>query len=555
MILAAQRAFQVRRSKWLKEMSKLRATTVLVECIPEGINTKKGLQAYFDDYVFGRRVVKAVHVVKDVSELAPLAREVEWLGQQLALVKSGDHINAVVQRRLDVQRRLELLGQQVDESEEYNSSSAFVTFHARREATVALKLLSPEDEEELEVFPAPDPSDIIWEDLVLDRTVGTLEEVIGYLLLAGLFFSFMPIVIGISSITNIEKLQAVFPFLQDFVTAHPDFITTWNGLMGSLGLTIVMSFLPTFLMLIFMRCFVLKANAYAQLRLQRWYFQFLLVFVLLVTAVGSSLLETSAELIRHPMSVFDLLAVSMPQSSHFYMNYFTVQWTTHAMNATRYVNLLKYLAFGRFYIQAQAKEKSEPEDQDYFGMGSRSARFTLLFVVALVFSTLSPLLAILGIVNFALCRMIYSYLFCFAETRKPDSGGYFWCTQLKHSQQGLFIYVALMTGVLLQKAYSVIPGIIAGSSFALLLYYYEQFKLLRWEHLEFADVKEYDSLPGMLRDSTRISYKQPELPPPTEPEERAPPPPDAIRQAMGALQARLSAAVERPGPKGGRLAP
>ena len=60
-----------------------------------------------------------------------------------------------------------------------------------------------------------------------------------------------------------------------------------------------------------------------------------MVFVLLVTCLGSSLLGTARELLHDPTSVFALLADSLPMASHFYLDYIVYQWLTHAMGVLK----------------------------------------------------------------------------------------------------------------------------------------------------------------------------------------------------------------------------
>merc|ERR1719263_332494 len=124
-----------------------------------------------------------------------------------------------------------------------------------------------------------------------------------------------------------------------------------------------------------------------------------------------------------PMRTFKLLADTLPLASHFYLNFMVMQWVTHAMNLTRYVNLIKFLMLRMVCDSRSAKNLSEPEDQDYYGIGSRSARWTINLVIGIVFSSLCPLINVLCFVNFALTRLIYGYLIPFAETKKADLGG------------------------------------------------------------------------------------------------------------------------------------
>ena len=50
-------------------------------------------------------------------------------------------------------------------------------------------------------------------------------------------------------------------------------------------------------------------------------------------------------------------------------------------------------------------------------------------------------ICVLGFICFFICRVTYTYLLVYSEIPKPDTGGEFWCAQLNHVLQGLFIYV------------------------------------------------------------------------------------------------------------------
>jgi len=164
----------------------------------------------------------------------------------------------------------------------------------------------------------------------------------------------------------------------------------------------MVAFLPTILLLIFRSFFILKADAWSQTRLQNWYFWFQIVFVILITAIGDSVVEFTTTIFTDPIAVFGMLAETMPHATHFYMNFLVLQWTTHAMNLLRYVPLSKFLGFRNIFEEEEARAKAEPEDQDYYGLGSRSARFTINMVIGIVYSTLSPTVALLACMNFFL---------------------------------------------------------------------------------------------------------------------------------------------------------
>merc|ERR1719277_599809 len=157
-----------------------------------------------------------------------------------------------------------------------------------------------------------------------------------------------------------------------------------------------------------------------------------------------------------------------------------VNWGTTAMDATRYVYIAKFITYKSFMEEERARELSEPEDQDYYGQGGRCARAAEYLVMAFVFSSLSPLICVLALINFGLCRVVYGYLMVWAETKKPDLGGVFWVSNLRHLQWGLLLYVLTMSGCLAMRSQSNYPSIIAVSSCVWLYRFHKRFEALLW---------------------------------------------------------------------------
>merc|ERR1719498_966490 len=119
-----------------------------------------------------------------------------------------------------------------------------------------------------------------------------------------------------------------------------------------------------------------------------------------------------------------------------------LQWGEHAINFLRMVPLAKFVFFRTFYEEDDAKRMAEPEDQDFYGIGSRSARFTISLLIGIIFSTLSPLIAIAALILFVIMRIYYGYLIVYAEVKKPDLGGVFYDTKLQHVLLGVGLYDA-----------------------------------------------------------------------------------------------------------------
>merc|ERR1740123_1324648 len=158
----------------------------------------------------------------------------------------------------------------------------------------------------------------------------------------------------------------------------------------------------------------------------------------------------------------------MPYATHFYMNFLVLAWATHAMGMMRYVPLTKFKIALKIWDEEGAKQVAEPEDQDYYGLGGRSARWAIFMAIGIVYGTLSPPINVLCFIYFA--------------------------KQMEHMFVALIIYGILMTGVLLQRAASYGPGVIAAGAlvFAIISNFGFHGKYA-WEKLPFEELADDES--------------------------------------------------------------
>jgi len=534
-----------------------RSNTVLVNGIPDQYCSDKRLKKFFEDTLDKKGIVKEAFVIKKtyhlINNIAHKNHLVEQSGLMSDLHKESPDAEVShaccgerkshADHKADVDAQVEVLTKEIQaEREEIfnleamddemkdidtnvrdkHNNVGFVTFHERRDCEIAMKLTYMEDEDQFACEIPPDPADVVYKDFMVDETTEAASESIGWGLVGALFLGYMPIIVGISSVASLDTLREHVALFAHIIDNYPSLAAMWDGLVGALALTIMVGFIPTFLALIFSNFFALRAEAWMQYKIQVWYYYFNLVFVLLVTAVGASLLTRLEALIKSPTSIFHLLASTMPTASHFYLNLFPANWTTHATVLLRHVSYFKFTLWHKIY---QSDEKADQmardkacEDQDYYGMGSRSARFTIMVVVAVTFCTLSPLMCLLSFINSGLCRLFYGYLFAYAESVKADLGGVFFVSQCRSVLQGLFIYIVLMAGVLFYRGTDkdgngpgILPGIIAGLSMFLAIPTYTRFdRKFHWEDLPFSKVTETMD-PRSKRKARRLTYQQPEL--------------------------------------------
>mmetsp|Transcript_67079 Transcript_67079/g.127736 ORF Transcript_67079/g.127736 Transcript_67079/m.127736 type:complete len:821 (-) Transcript_67079:44-2506(-) len=527
----SQDFFVKKRFSWLSTMPHPRATTVLCEGIPPQYCTDEKLKAYFCK-LFSEEQVDTAYVIKYTQRLESqvqvylsaedslAAAKIEWEqagGAQEHRPTVRDYTAKLVDKldyytniKRDAGKKILVERQRIEKGEDVvYTNTGFVTFKRRRDAAVALYLKVEADDDIFAMSTPPDPADVIYTDFMIAGSWLALKETLGYISCVALFFAFTPIILGISSLINEEVILKAFPVLKKLFLKFPVVESFVSGLLASASLTLVMSFLPSLFVLIFTTFFQLKAGQWVQAKLQQWYFWFQVLFILLIPAVGASLLDTIFTIIDHPMSIVIMLAYRLPTCTHFYMNFIVMQWFTHGLNLTRYMNLIKFKTFSAVFSAERAKELSEPEDQDYYGIGSRSARFTINLCIGIVFGTMSPPINLWTFINFAICRLIYGYLIPFAETRKPDLGGVIWVHQLKHVFAGNMIYCLVMAGVLFGRTSSKGPGIIALTSLLYVTWSYNRFcTRFSWERLTIEEVVSKTRTSKVVNEGT---YEQPEF--------------------------------------------
>lgn len=511
------------RFEWLANLPEPQSTTLMVEGIPKELRSDEALQRYFV-YQLGEGAVTRAYIVRRTPKLRAKLGDLESAVHQLETAErswareghaadrapttststlsflSGVRVNAVdyyrqqvAEMTADVSAERERVEAAVAAQDlEVASASGFVTFTSQRWCRLASREHFKEDTRQLSLSMPPDPRDVIYEDLAKDPNVQDFENLAAYACVVLMILFWVPLVALASSLTSLNSLQELLPILKYSLTSAPITRAILQGVLATAALKILMMMLPTFLMAIIRNFLSLKSGAWAQLKLQNRFYIFQVVFVVFITTIVGSIQRTLLAIIEHPQEIPVLLATTLPQASHFYVSYIVLCCFTQVLELPRLIVWLKYLIHRCTRDPESARLKSEPEDQDSYGMGTRMATLALVATLGLVFSCVMPAISVVTALFFAICAFIYGYLLVFAETKKPDLGGLFWVASLRQIFFALGLYVVLMVGVLSQQQQGRLPAIAAASSTLLLVVAWRRFRELNWEALPFESVTEAD---------------------------------------------------------------
>lgn len=516
-IAGAAQMFLARRYRWLKRLPRPRSTSVLVEAIPPSIRTDVDLRKYFEElFPLINGAIVSVYRVRKTKKLSFLVKDLSRARQSLLWAECG-HQQGIDECRIQVKHlelevsteRARIRNAVANSDPDVFAASALVTFLDRRDRETALCMKCTKDDGQMVISVPPDPSDIRYADL--QTTHAAYWRLLGHSLLLLMLISFLPIVVAVSSMLRLHTLEIYIPALHRIVVGFPLLKSWWDGVMSSFILSCMLGIVPPILTTL-CRCYALKATTSVQHYVQIWYFDILLVYGLLVTAMGNSLHTALRDILENPSLIFHRLATNLPMASHFYINYLVYQMFAYGLSMLRLFPLAKFITWRRMFDDARARELAEPENDPYDGMGCRSAVFAFHLVVPLVLSNVSPPICIVGLAGFVIARACYGYLVVFAEPAQPDLGGKFWCTQLHQVQQGIFVYVILMAGILVVKSSSWLPSFLAFASLFYHLPKYLEFQRgFKWEALESLPMEELLKAPQSSELPQCGEFVQPEL--------------------------------------------
>eukprot|EP00913_Durusdinium_trenchii_P004102 g3801.t1 len=387
----SMRRFCESRFIWMKHLKNPQASTVMVEGIPDEYQSDEKVKEYFSR-MFSKDSIKAVHVAKHISQLETVYAELRDAMMNLAKAEQEwENAGREAENRPQIKSMMSpmggdwFVGEQAAPSQDaeagvggVNGHCGFVTFNDVRDARVAMNVKFSKDRNSWQA--------VIWSDMKVNVDLRSGKRLLGYGLVFGLYVAFTPFCLFV---TNLATAVNLGPFQ-----------SLWEAYAPTLGLLIFLSFAPTVLINIFSLLFNFKSEVKNQLELQNlsfnlailiseccalflqavitqissrnWYFWFMVFFVIGVTVVGQDFVNFVEQVAKQPTQLPMVLAEKMPTSTHYYLNFLVLQWVTHAMNLTRYMQVTKFVGFSKIWSEDDARALAEPEDQDYYGMGSRT---------------------------------------------------------------------------------------------------------------------------------------------------------------------------------------
>ncbi|KAF9071637.1 hypothetical protein BDP27DRAFT_1218654 [Rhodocollybia butyracea] len=437
------------------------ARTLQVLQVPRKLQSDEGLKAIFETYKVPYPTT-SVHIGRKVGRLPELieyhnstVRELEMylvkylkngtLGKKRPMIRVGgscgcggvkkDAIDYYTLKLKRTEAAIEEYRNQIDTRKPENYG--FASMAAVPYAHIVAGQLSSKHPKGTDISLAPNPKDIIWENMNRAPAEIRTKRMVGFLWLAFVcFFNTVPLFI-ISVLANLSSIQAYVPFLRSWASASPGTFSVVSGVLPPAVSGIFGFFLP-----IIMRWLSQFMGALTHSKLDRQvvarYFTFLIISQLVIfTLIGVifSAVENIVIEINGKKSFKDIVdnLHTLPSTinrtyidqSSYWLTFFPLRGFLVIFDLAQIINLVwisvKTRLFGR--TPRDIREWTQPPE---FGYAIYYSNMLFMASVALVFAPLAPLVALAAMIVFWMGSWVYKYQLMFVYITKVETGGRLW---------------------------------------------------------------------------------------------------------------------------------
>ena len=331
----------------------------------------------------------------------------------------------------------------VDMDENYPPlNSAFILFNQQIGAHMAAQILVHNQPYRMaEKYTEVAPADVIWGNLGINPYEARIRRAISYAATAALIIFWAIPVAFVGVVSNVSQLCVKYSWMA-WLCRLPDVVVgIISGILPPVALAILMMLLPIVLRLL-ARFEGIPRFTGLELSLMTRYFIFQVVHSFLIVTISSGLIAALPQLASNPTSIPTILAEKLPEASTFFLTYAILQGLAgSAGGLLQIVPLVLY--YVKLYILGSTPRSIYTIKYSLRNVawGTLFPAMTLITVIGLAYSIISPIINGLICVAFFLFYQVWKYLFLwqFGQPEAGDTGGLFFPKAMQHIFVGLYI--------------------------------------------------------------------------------------------------------------------
>lgn len=330
--------------------------------------------------------------------------------------------------------------------------SAFVQFKSRRTQVIASQTMMCEDLGTWVTSPAPGPDELYWGNLRIrkrERDIRATTYTVAFWVLMAFYM------IPVAAVQVLLSSNSLVGFLQTIPIAA----AILTGIIPGLALRIFVILLPMILtaMLLKIRGTICKSELDGKLQSGMFIFEFITVF--LGSFIAGTFANQFQQVLDDPGSIIQIFGTAAPQVGIFFWTYILTQacWEI-PMSILDAVGLIIYHLKLKLASTARSKQKVH-ETSVAFGYGAMVPDDGIVFLLGIVFSVASPLIAPCALIYFGVRYLVNKHNLTYKLAPEYDAGGSFFLTAFNQYVTALIAF-QLVTIFILAIKESIGPPII-----------------------------------------------------------------------------------------------
>ncbi|GLB42058.1 putative extracellular tail, of 10TM putative phosphate transporter [Lyophyllum shimeji] len=321
-------------------------------------------------------------------------------------------------------------------------NSAFVTFHKQIAAHMGMQVLTHHAPYRMSgKYVEVSPEDVIWANLGMNPYEQKIRLAISYAATAGLIILWAFPVAFVGAVSNIRSVCQKAHWLAWICELPDPVVGIISGILPPVLLAVLMMLLPIILRLL-ARFEGIPKYTGLELSLMTRFFIFQVIHSFLIVTLSSGLIKAIQPILNNPSSVAPLLAQNLPGASTFFLTYVVLQGLSGVAGG-----FLQIVPLIIYYVKLFILGSTPRAVYDIkYGLrnvawGTTFPGVTLLVVIALGYSIISPVINGLACATFFMFYQLYKYLFLwqYGQPSTSDTGGLFFPKAIQHVFVGLYV--------------------------------------------------------------------------------------------------------------------
>lgn len=455
------------------------ARTLIVTRVSKKLQSDEGIRAIFDSVQvpypttsvhIGRRVGNLPHLIEVHNNTVRafehvLVRYLKGgkMGKKRPTIRIGsfwgmggqkrDAIDYYTERLKVTEQTVESYRTQIDKRKPENYG--FASMAAVPYAHIVAQLLERKHPKGSDVGLAPNPKDLIWENLSKSPAELFRKKSTGWFFLTLIaFLNTVPLFV-LSILANLSSIASFVPFFENWQQSSPTSFNIVSGVLPPAVSAFFGFFLP-----IMMRWISQYQGALTQSRLDRAvvarYFAFLVISQLIIfTLIGvvfNSVTQIIKQIGQHKsfhdiLNNIDKLPATINQTyinqASYWLTFFPLRGFLVIFDLAQIVNLL-WISFKTHVLGRTPRDHRDFTQPPEFQYAIYYSNILFMGTVGLVFAPLAPLVAVGAAIVMWISSWVYKYQLMFCFVSRVETGGRLWNPIVNRLLVSVMLMQALM---------------------------------------------------------------------------------------------------------------